>query len=166
MSHGEHAAVMGLLVLGLVGVAFAVRGPLARRAGLPPAATLGMLVAAAFCLGLTLPDQVQEGASARLDACLTGASVRAFPGGPAHHAFNVVAWVPLGLYGALATRRPVAFALAGSAAWALVEVAQTLDPERSCQPVDWLNNSVGVLAGALVGTFLLARGRLRLTAER
>ncbi|MFI5658474.1 VanZ family protein [Streptomyces sp. NPDC051684] len=157
MSQREHAAVMGLLVLVLAAAAFAARRPLARRTGMPPAATLGMLLMAAVCLGLTLPDQFQAGAAARLQSCLNGSSTRAFPGGPVHHAFNVVAWVPLGLFGVLASRRPAVFTLAGSVVWALVEVAQTLDPERSCQPVDWMNNSLGILAGAVVGVLLLRR---------
>ncbi|MFG2140345.1 VanZ family protein [Streptomyces sp. NPDC048650] len=63
----------------------------------------------------------------------------------------MVLWIPLGLLGTLVSRRPVAVALAGSGTWLLVELVQTLDPVRSCQPADWANNTLGIAVGALAG---------------
>ncbi|NBE53510.1 VanZ family protein [Streptomyces boluensis] len=153
----QHTAVMAGFSVVLVALAFTAWRPMVRRTGRPSRATLGMLLAAAVCVSLTLPDQVQAGVVDRLHACVSGASARTFPGGPAHHAVNVVLWIPLGLFGALATRRPLVVTAVGSLAWVLIETAQTLDPIRSCQPVDWANNTAGILVGAVLGWLLVRR---------
>ncbi|MEU9115158.1 VanZ family protein [Streptomyces sp. NPDC048483] len=158
MPSTTHGAVMAALTLVLVVGAVMTHRSVARRTGRPAKATLGVLLAVAVCLGITLPDQIVGGAAERLGACVAGASVRTLTGGFAHHAVNVVLWVPMGLLATLASRRPVAVTLAGSGAWALVELLQTLDPVRSCQPVDWANNTLGVAVGALVG-WLVGRRR-------
>ncbi|KIZ19507.1 VanZ family protein [Streptomyces natalensis] len=142
---------MAALTLVLVVVAVLTYRPLARRTGWSARVTRGVLLAVAVCLGITLPDQMVAGTVERLGACVAGASVRTLTGGFAHNAVNVVLWVPLGLLGTLASRRPLAVTLAGSGAWALVELLQTLDPVRSCQPVDWANNTAGLALGALAG---------------
>ncbi|WP_406347621.1 VanZ family protein [Streptomyces sp. NBC_00144] len=158
MSSSMHSAVMAALVLVLAVAAVVAYRPVARRTGPPAGAVLGVLLAVAVCLGITLPDQIVSGAAGRLGACVTGDSVRTLTGGFAHNAVNVVLWVPMGLLGTLASRRPVAVTLAGSAAWVVVELLQTLDPVRSCQPLDWANNTLGVAAGALLG-WLIGRAR-------
>ncbi|MFJ9849362.1 VanZ family protein [Streptomyces sp. NPDC101150] len=158
MPSSTHGAVMAALALLLVVAAVVAYRPLARRTGRSTRATLGALLALAVCLGITLPDQIVAGAGGRLGACVAGESVRTLTGGFAHNAVNVVLWIPLGLLGTLASRRPVAVTLAGSGAWALVELLQTLDPVRSCQPLDWANNTAGVALGALAG-WLAVRGR-------
>ncbi|MFF4698985.1 VanZ family protein [Streptomyces chattanoogensis] len=158
MPSSPHGAVMAALTLLLVAAAVVAYRPAARRTGWSPRATLGVLLAVAVCLGITLPDQLAGGAAGRIGACVAGESVRTLTGGFAHHVVNVVLWVPMGLLGTLASRRPVAVTLAGSGAWALVELLQTLDPVRSCQPVDWANNTLGVALGALAG-WQAGRGR-------
>ncbi|MFE2379577.1 VanZ family protein [Streptomyces sp. NPDC059398] len=158
MSSSTHSAVMAALVLVLAAAAIPAYRPLARRTGRPAAVTLAALLAVALCLGITLPDQIVGGTAGRLGACVTGDSVRTLTGGAVHNAVNVVLWVPLGLLATLASRRPVLVTLAGSAAWVVVELLQTLDPVRSCQPLDWANNTLGVAAGALIG-WLIGRAR-------
>lgn len=147
MSSAHHAAVMAGAFVVLVVVAFAVWRPPARRTGRPPGAVLALLLAAAVCVSLTLPDQVRSGVADRLGACVTGASARAHRAGPAHHAVNVLLWVPLGASGVLVLRRPLAVVLLGSTAWALLEPARTLDPLRSCRPVDRGENTLGLVLG-------------------
>ncbi|WP_328321246.1 VanZ family protein [Streptomyces sp. NBC_00388] len=142
---------MAALTLILAAAAVVAYRPLARRTRWRRRVTLGVLLAVAVCLGITLPDQIAGGAGGRLGACLAGDSVRTLTGGFVHNAVNVVLWIPMGLLGALVSRRPVAVTLAGSAAWVVVELLQTLDPVRSCQPVDWANNTLGIAAGALLG---------------
>ncbi|MFI9050407.1 VanZ family protein [Streptomyces sp. NPDC053427] len=159
MPSTPHAAVMAALTLLLVVAAVVAYRPVARRTGRSAQATLGALLAVGVCLGMTLPDQIAAGAAGRLGACLAGASVRTLTGGFAHNAVNVVLWIPMGLLGTAVSRRPVAVTLAGSGAWVLVELLQTLDPVRSCQPVDWANNTLGVAIGALVGWLVAVRGR-------
>ncbi|WP_405783149.1 VanZ family protein [Streptomyces sp. NBC_00859] len=158
MSSSMHSAVMAALALVLAVAAVVACRPAARRTGRPVGITLAALLAVAVCLGITLPDQIVAGTAGRLGACMTGDSVRTLTGGFAHNAVNVVLWVPMGLLGTLACRRPVVVALAGSAAWVVVELLQTLDPVRSCQPLDWANNTLGVAVGALLG-WLIGRAR-------
>ncbi|MFF2194041.1 hypothetical protein [Streptomyces sp. NPDC058157] len=149
LSTAQHAAVAAVLVLVLGGVGLALRRPLLRRTGSSPAAVLGLLLTAAVLVGITLPDQVVAGVGARLAACLAGASVRTLGGGWAHHAANVVLWSVLGVFGTLADRRPGRVVAAVCVVWAAVELAQTLDPVRSCQYVDWAENTLGAALGAL-----------------
>ncbi|WP_156178931.1 VanZ family protein [Saccharothrix sp. ST-888] len=146
---------MAALVALLVAAALVVRRPLVRQTGWAGRPALLLLLAAALCLGLTLPDQVVAGAPGRLGDCATGRGTRHLADGPGHQAVNVLLWLPLGLSGALATRRPFVVAAAASATWFAVELVQTLDPVRMCNPVDWLNNSLGSLAGALIGYAVL-----------
>ncbi|MGV9268223.1 VanZ family protein [Kitasatospora sp. NPDC003701] len=157
MSTQHHSLVMAALGLLLALAAAALHRPLARRTGWPRGATAGLLVSAALLLGFTLPDQLEPGSAHRLAACLADRSVRTLQGGAAHHAANVLLWLPLGLFGTLATRRPLLVTALASAAWAAVELVQTLDPVRSCQYLDWGNNTAGVLLGALLGRQLLRR---------
>ncbi|WP_107072520.1 VanZ family protein [Streptomyces katrae] len=158
MSTAQHAAVAAVLVLVLGAVGLALRRPLLRRTGASPTAVLGLLLTAAVLAGITLPDQVVPGVGARLAACLDGASVRTLGGGLAHHAANVVLWTALGVFGTLAVRRPGRVVLAVSVVWAAVELAQTLDPVRSCQYVDWAENTLGAALGALAA-WAVARRR-------
>ncbi|MER7338960.1 VanZ family protein [Streptomyces sp. NPDC000075] len=162
MSTAQHAAVAAVLVLVLGAVGSALRRPLLRRTGSSPSAVLGLLLTAAVLMGITLPDQVVPGVGARLAACLDGASVRTLGGGWAHHAANVVLWSVLGVFGTLAVRRPGRVVTAVCVVWAAVELAQTLDPVRSCQYVDWLENTLGAVLGALA---VWAVGRRRTLAE-
>ncbi|WP_328334145.1 MULTISPECIES: VanZ family protein [unclassified Streptomyces] len=158
MSSSTHSAVMAALALVLAVAAVVAHRPVVRRTGWPAGAVLGALLAVAVCLGITLPDQIVAGTAGRLGACVAGDSVRTLTAGFAHNAVNVVLWVPLGLLGTLASRRPVIVTLAGAAAWVVVELLQTLDPVRSCQLLDWANNTLGVAAGALLG-WLTGRAR-------
>ncbi len=75
---------------------------------------------------------------------------------------NLLLFVPVGLFGSVASRRPVGAVVAASAFSILIEMLQALVPAlgRSCSTSDWFYNTLGALAGGLV-----AAGSLRL-AER
>lgn len=161
MSSQEHAGVMAVLFVLAVLTALALWRPVVRSTGWPSVATLLFLLSAAVCVALTLPDQFAPGAFGRLQSCVgwpgAPASVRHLDTGPSHQVVNVLLWVPLGLTGLLATRRPVAVAAGASATWALVELVQTIDPVRMCSPVDWFSNTCGALTGVLLGWAVLRR---------
>ncbi|MDQ1103735.1 VanZ family protein [Nocardioides zeae] len=72
-------------------------------------------------------------------------------------AANVVLFVAPVLLAAVATRRPLLVAVAGSALSALIETVQALAPAlgRSCSTNDWLSNTIGVALGAALGVVAL-----------
>lgn len=74
---------------------------------------------------------------------------------------NVVLFVAPVLLAGVATRRPWAALLAGTAASVLVEVVQAAVPAigRSCDTNDWLSNSIGAVLGAGLAWLALRRAR-------
>lgn len=63
---------------------------------------------------------------------------------------NVALFVPVGFFGALALRRPVAVVVSGTALSALIETAQALLPRlgRGCDSGDLAMNALGTALGA------------------
>jgi VanZ like family len=157
------------VALGLFGLV--VWRILVRRTGWGSPSALLMCLAAAVCLALTVPQAIAPGAAARLGTCLADPagglaySVRIFGTRGLEDAMNVLLWVPPGLFGTLATRRPGYVAGVISAAMVIIELLQTLDPWRECDPGDWAYNTAGGLAGAVIG-WLLLRGYTRLRSRR
>ncbi|MCZ2263402.1 VanZ family protein [Isoptericola sp. QY 916] len=80
---------------------------------------------------------------------------------------NVVLFVPPVYLAAVALRRPVLALLAGSTTSAAIEVVQALVPAigRSCDTNDWLSNTIGAAAGALLASVALRRWRRRAQAR-
>jgi VanZ like family len=150
------------LALGLVGVlAWRV---LVRRTGWGSVSTLLLCLAAALCLALTVPQAIAPGTGARLGRCLSDPaggiaySVRIFGTRGLEDAMNVLLWVPPGLFGVIATRRPWSVLGGISLGMLIIELLQTLDPGRECDPGDWLYNTAGGLVGIALGwLFLRAR---------
>ena len=70
---------------------------------------------------------------------------------------NVVLFGPLVLLAGIVTRRPVAMFLAGAVVSALIEAVQAFVPMlgRSCTTTDWLANTAGALAGAVLAAAAL-----------
>ncbi|SHM37953.1 hypothetical protein [Streptomyces yunnanensis] len=164
MSSTAHALVMA--ALGAAAGLLAWR-PLVRRRGWPPVPALLFLVTCGLCVGITLPDQIAPGVVGRLHACVVGggAGVRTLAAGPGRQLVNVLLWIPPALCGVLATRRPLLVPLGLSATWAAVELLQTLDPVRDCQPADWAHNTLGVALGALLGWLVLRAADRRTPAH-
>jgi starch phosphorylase len=139
---------------------------LVRRTDWAPVPTLLMCLSVALCAALTLPQAVGAGAAERLGWCLSdpaaqmARSVRAFGGRGLEDVANVALWVPPGFFGVLATRRPVLTTAALTGSFVLVELLQTLDPGRECDPGDWAYNSAGVAAGGLAAVGILGLHRL------
>ncbi|MEU6343741.1 VanZ family protein [Streptomyces sp. NPDC046977] len=82
---------------------------------------------------------------------------------------NVALFVPLGLFGALALRQPVAVALGAGALSLTIEVVQGTVPvvARTCDSSDWVANSTGAALGAALGWGLTAAAaRMRVPAWR
>jgi hypothetical protein len=76
---------------------------------------------------------------------------------------NVLLFIPPVLLAGLLFRRPVLTALGGSAASALVELAQAVVPAlgRACDTGDWITNTIGAVLGGVVATAALALERRR-----
>jgi hypothetical protein len=76
---------------------------------------------------------------------------------------NVVLFVAPVLLAGVATRRPLAALLAGSALSLGVEVLQALVPAlgRSCSTGDWSSNTIGALLGAALAWVALRLARAR-----
>jgi VanZ family protein len=70
---------------------------------------------------------------------------------------NVVLFVAPVLFAGIASRRPMAMLVAGSALSVLVEIFQALVPAigRSCDTTDWLSNTIGALIGSLLAIIAL-----------
>lgn len=66
---------------------------------------------------------------------------------------NVVLFVAPALLLAVASRRPLLAAAAGSGLSAAIELAQALIPAigRSCDTTDWTSNTIGAVIGAVLG---------------
>ncbi|MFJ4849344.1 MULTISPECIES: VanZ family protein [unclassified Streptomyces] len=82
---------------------------------------------------------------------------------------NVAMFVPLGFFGALALRQPVAVALGAGALSLTIEVVQGTVPvvARTCDSSDWVANSTGAVLGAALGWALtVAAARIRVPAWR
>ncbi|WP_410661647.1 VanZ family protein [Amycolatopsis sp. lyj-112] len=76
---------------------------------------------------------------------------------------NVALLLPPVCFASLATRRPLAMLAAGSGSSVVIEALQAFVPAigRACDTNDWLMNTLGTLAGALIalGTIWLAKRR-------
>ncbi|HEY7486983.1 MAG TPA: VanZ family protein [Streptosporangiaceae bacterium] len=170
----EIKAALFCVALSLVGLL--VWRVLVRWCGLRSAPALLLCLSAAVCLALTVPQAVAYGAPARLGQCLAHPaadltySIRIFGTRGLEDLMNVLLWVPPGLFGVLATRR-FWYVVGGiSVTMIVVELLQTIDPGRECDPGDWVYNTVGGLIGAVLGTLLIfvyerVRGRFRPTGR-
>ena len=80
---------------------------------------------------------------------------------------NVVLFVPPVYLAAVALRRPALALLAGSAASTAIEAVQAFVPAigRSCDTNDWLSNTIGAAAGAVLAVAALRRWRRRAQAR-
>ena len=145
----------GLWVLGGLVLALAAWRPLVRRAGWAPWPTLALTVWVTLVVSVTSPRSADPGAAARLGACVSDPvadiawSIAIFGTRGMEDVMNVGLWVPCGLLGVLATRRAVAAPALIAAGFVVVELSQSLDAGRWCDPGDWAYNSFGVAAGAL-----------------
>ena len=70
---------------------------------------------------------------------------------------NLLLFMPYGLFGALATRRPLFTAATGAVFTLVIETVQTTVPfvSRLCDTDDLVTNTLGACAGALAGAVLL-----------
>ncbi|MFI5496695.1 VanZ family protein [Actinoplanes sp. NPDC051859] len=143
--------------------------PLARLMRWRPAWTLPALLSLAPILVFTAPFGAlgwQEGALPRLaqyvGSFLAKATFQAALDAPALHEerfANLLLFIPLGFFGALATRRPFWTLLGGAALSFGVEGWQAVSGVRDATAADWLYNSGGTLFGAAAGLVLLAAHR-------
>ena len=144
--------------------------PVARLFGWRPGWTLLALLSLAPILVFTAPLEApgwQAGAVPRLggyvrsflDAATFSAELDA-PASPDERLANLLLFVPLGLFGALATRRAFSTAVAAAVLSFGVEGWQAMSDVRVATAADWLYNSGGALLGAAAGLVLLGAGRL------
>lgn len=144
--------------------------PVARLFGWRPGWTLLALLSLAPILVFTAPLEApgwQGGAVPRLggyvrsflDAATFSAELDA-PASPDERLANLLLFVPLGLFGTLATRRALSTAVAAAALSFGVEGWQAVSDVRVATAADWLYNSGGALLGAAAGLVLLGVGRL------
>ena len=77
------------------------------------------------------------------------------PASPDERLANLLLFIPLGLFGTLATRRAISTAVAGAALSFGVEGWQAVSGVRVATAADWLYNSGGALLGAAAGLALL-----------
>ena len=144
--------------------------PVARLLGGRPGRTLLALLALAPILVFTAPLEApgwQDGAVARLAdyvrSFLHAATFHAeldAPASPDERMANLLLFVPLGFFGALATRRAVSTAIAAAALSFGIEGWQAVSGVRVATAADWLYNSSGALIGAAAGLVVLAVIRL------
>ncbi len=162
----DAAGTGALLALGVVVAAVLFR-PLARLFGWRPGWTLLTLLALAPVVAFTVPvdavSGVPAGAIDRLAAFVAGslhpgvvgAEVAAV-GSDDERLANLLLFLPVGLFGTLATGAAVRTALAGAVLSLGVEGWQAVDGTRVASVADWLHNSVGAAVGALAGMLLVA----------
>jgi glycopeptide antibiotics resistance protein len=140
--------------LALVGLVCAAVGYAALRSGRYGSRVLGALAAVSLVAVLALTLVPTGRTSSR------GCTVQfAWPAlGSVELLANVALFLPLALFAALATRRPAAVAVGGSALSVAIEVVQSQVTAigRACDTNDWAMNSLGVLIGALAAGALLA----------
>ena len=129
--------------------------PLARRTALPEGVVFGLLVSLSLIVAATL----SPGVGGVWGSCLHEV---AHPLGPrglltgSDRSLNTWLFVPLGLFAALAARRrPWLLAVAFLVPFA-VELTQRLTPflGRRCQFQDLVDNTWGLILGALLGLLL------------
>lgn len=144
LDHSELVPV----ILALVAVACAGAGYAALRFGrsgsrlLPALAALSLLAV----LALTLAPTGRSGTG----GCTVQFSLPTF--GRVELLANVALLLPAVVFATLATRRPWAVLVAGSALSVGIEAAQALVPAigRACDTNDWAMNTLGVVIGVLV----------------
>ncbi|MQY03185.1 VanZ family protein [Actinomadura macrotermitis] len=162
------ALALWLLLVAVAGLA--VWRPLVRRTGWAPLPTLALLAWTALVLGMTLPMTVAPGVGERLAVCVAHPlsdaawAVSIFGTRGLEDVMNVALWVPCGLLAVLATRRAVAAPAVLAGIFVAVELLQTLDPGRECDPGDCVYNSAGIALGAATAAGL--RGLRALRAAR
>ncbi|WP_433288661.1 VanZ family protein [Micromonospora sp. CA-244673] len=149
--------------------------PMARLMRWRPALTLLALLSLGPILVFTAPFGAlgwQDGAIPRVaeyvSSFLNKATFQAALVAPARHEerfANLLLFIPLGVFGALATRRPFWTVLGGAALSFGVEGWQAVSGVRDATAADWLYNSSGTLLGAAAGLVLLAAHCLLKPAE-
>ncbi|PRY25806.1 VanZ family protein [Pseudosporangium ferrugineum] len=150
--------------------------PLSRLLGWRPGWSLPALLSLAPILVFTVPVEApgwQDGAVHRMAdyvrSFLHESTFRAALDAPAAHderVANLLLFVPLGVLGALATRRAVWTAVGGGVLSFGIEGWQAVSGVRVASAADWLYNSGGALAGAGIGLVVLLGERLVRAATR
>ncbi|WP_033289204.1 VanZ family protein [Amycolatopsis jejuensis] len=162
---GAHVPMSGwtLFALGAgVLVSLLVARPLARRTGRPAGLVLTTLLLACATLSLTLTPDGPE-APGGLRACLPDTFSdllhTAFHtgGGLAGNALNLLLLFPLTTAITVTTRRIVASAVVALVLAPVIEAVQSQLPGRMCSVSDLITNTLGALAGVLVGYLVLRR---------
>jgi VanZ family protein len=154
------------LLLGCALLALVLFHPVARLFGWPPAWTLLAMLALGPVLTFTVPLEgliPPAGAAGRV-AAYAHAFLRPYAfrhelhaaGSTDERLANVLLFVPLALFGTLATRRGVRTAIAASALSAGIEAWQAASDVRVATVADWLHNTAGAVAGATAGILMLA----------
>lgn len=153
----------------LAALAVAVHRPVARRAGWPPRATVGLLVSLAAVAAITLPSgpgaAVTGPAWSALPGCWdtlfdpVGTGWELSAGSRGERLANTVMFLPVGCFAVLATGRAAAPLLAAVLLPVPVELVQAVaGAGRLCAGADWATNGLGAFLGGLVG-WLLVRWR-------
>jgi hypothetical protein len=162
-----------LAAAAFVVAALAAAWPLARLLRWSRWLTVATLLSAAAIATLTLPPApgapVLGPAAATLRACagslVDPGSLRTafdFAAGRGERVGNIVMFVPLAFFAALASRRPVLAGAVAAAAPVLIELTQAMTGAgRTCYGYDWVDNATGALLGALGAAVLLALLRAR-----
>lgn len=134
-------------------LAAALWRPLVTRFGLPRWPTLGALLSAAIIGIVTLtPDGWYRLRDPR--SCLHGEFGLAGAFAGSQEFFNVLMFVPLGFV-VLATRRVGVAVLAVTLSPVLIELIQATISQRVCTAVDWFDNALGGLLGAVAATAVI-----------
>jgi hypothetical protein len=158
-----HAAA---LLLGCALLAVVLFHPVARLFGWQPAWTLLAMLALGPVLTFTVPLEgliPPAGAAGRVvayaHAFLRPDAIQHelhAAGSTDERLANVLLFVPLALFGTLATRRGVLTGIAASALSWGIEAWQAASDVRVATVADWLHNTAGAAAGATAGILLLA----------
>ncbi|MDQ1651384.1 MAG: hypothetical protein QOI35_584 [Cryptosporangiaceae bacterium] len=140
--------------------------PLARRLGPPRLPTaLALMSFAVIAVVVFTPPVAGHGGLDPSHTCLAVSRTELTEaithfGRGIQEKLNILMLVPLGFFGALATRRPGRWAVAMLAFPAVVETIQGSVIGRFCSPLDWTDNAAGGLIGvAAAVAFTAARRR-------
>jgi hypothetical protein len=148
-----------VVAIGLAVLALAAARPVARRTGWPVWTTTAALLSAAVVATLTLAPApgmpvvgptgagIVDCAQILVDPAQWWRGLVA-TGDRGERVGNVLMFMPVGFFAALATRRPAMVAVIGALAPFAIEFGQVLiGGGRDCAANDWLNNAIGALLG-------------------
>jgi hypothetical protein len=154
-----HALSNPLIAGGVVagGVALGFGGRLAaRRAGWRPVPSMLAGISLGIVLGVTFSRTLPDWAGRDQFCQINGFSLHG-----SAELLNALLFVPLVFCAVLATRRPVAVPVSAVALSAVIEVVQPLTRRGLCETQDFLNNSAGAVAAAVLAAGVLAVRRRR-----